>query len=316
MSVYLAKRLATLFATLWFTSAAVFLVLEVLPGDPALLILGLDAQADTIAALHRKLGLDRPPLERYLDWVAGMFAGDFGTSYAWDEPVWRLVAERLQLTVPLALLAMTLTVALALGFGIFAAARHNRLGDTLVMGLSQLGISIPSFWFGILLILLFAVELGWFSAGGFPGWGNGFWAALKALLLPALALGLVQAAILARVTRSAILEVAREDFVRTARAKGLTRNAVLWRHVLRNALVPVVTIMGLQFGNLLTGTIVIEQVFSLPGLGRLVFQAIQNRDLIVIRNVVVLFAFIVVFVNFAVDLLYAAIDPRLQASDA
>jgi len=290
-------------------------VLEVLPGDPAQVMLGLDASPEALEALRRRLGLDRPAPERYLAWLAAMAQGDFGTSYAWSEPVWKLVAERLDLTVPLALLAMALTTVLALAFGVYAAANHNKLGDTLVMGVSQLGISIPSFWFAILLILLFAVGLGWFSAGGFPGWREGFWPAFKALLLPALALGLVQAAILARVTRSAVLEVAREDFVRTARAKGLSRRSVLWGHVLRNAMIPVVTIMGLQFGNLLTGTIVIEQVFGLPGLGKLVFQAIANRDLVVVKNVVVLFALVVVVVNFAVDLLYAAIDPRLKAHD-
>ena len=290
-------------------------MLEVLPGDPALVILGLEASPDAIESLREKLGLNRPVAERYVDWVGGLLVGDFGVSYSWDEPVWRLVAERLVVTVPLALLAMALTVVLALAFGVYAAAHHNRPGDVVVMAVSQVGISIPSFWFAILLILLFAVNLGWFSAGGFPGWAEDFWGSVKALLLPALALGMVQAAILARITRSAILEVAREDFVRTARAKGLTRRAVLWGHVLRNAMIPVITIMGLQFGNLLTGTIVIEQVFSLPGLGRLVFQAISNRDLVVVKNVVVLFAFFVVAVNFLVDLLYAVIDPRLKAHD-
>jgi peptide/nickel transport system permease protein len=185
---------------------------------------------------------------------------------------------------------------------------------------SQLGLAIPNFWFAILLILLFAVKLQWVSAGGFPGWreedGGGVWEGFKALLLPALALAVVQAAILARVTRSAVLEVLREDFVRTARAKGLSRRQALWRHVLRNAMIPVLTIMGLQFANLITGTIVVENVFVLPGIGRLVFQAIANRDLVVVRDVVMLLAAVVVIVNFVVDVLYALIDPRLKASDA
>jgi peptide/nickel transport system permease protein len=193
------------------------------------------------------------------------------------------------------------------------------------MAASQIGIAIPSFWFAILLILLFAVKLQWVSAGGFPGWaaddGSGFSVAslgegLKSLLLPAVALALVQAAILARVTRSAVLEVMREDFVRTARAKGLSRRATLWKHVLRNAMIPVLTIMGLQFANLITGTIVVENVFVLPGIGRLVFQAIANRDLVVVRDVVMLLVAVVVVVNFCVDVLYALVDPRLKASDA
>ena len=183
------------------------------------------------------------------------------------------------------------------------------------MGASQIGIAIPNFWFAILLILFFAVNLRWVSAGGFPGWSAGIWPSLKALILPAISLAVVQAAILARITRSAVLEVLREDFVRTALAKGLTRRAALWRHVLRNAMIPVITVMGLQLANLLAGTIVVENVFYLPGLGRLVFQSISNRDLIVVRNCVMLLAAIVVVINFIVDLLYAAIDPRLKASD-
>ena len=184
-----------------------------------------------------------------------------------------------------------------------------------MMGLTQAGIAIPNFWFAILLILLFSVHLKWFSAGGFPGWENGLAGGLKALLLPAISLAVVQSAILARITRSAVLEVLREDFVRTARAKGLSRRATLWGHVLRNSLIPVVTVMGLQFAELLAGTIVVENVFYLPGLGRLVFQSIANRDVIVVRNCVMLLAAMVVIVNFFVDLLYAVIDPRVKAGD-
>jgi peptide/nickel transport system permease protein len=229
-----------------------------------------------------------------------------------------LVVERLAVTVPLALMAMGLTTVVALVLGIYAASRHNRLGDVGVMAASQVGIAIPNFWFAILLILLFAVHLQWVSAGGFPGWtedeGGGLWVGLQALLLPALALAVVQAAILARITRSAVLDVLREDYVRTARAKGLTRRAALWRHVLRNAAIPVLTVMGLQFANLLTGTIVVENVFSLPGLGRLVFQAIANRDVVVVRNVVLLLAAAVITINLVVDVLYAVIDPRLRSA--
>jgi len=227
-----------------------------------------------------------------------------------------LIGERLRVTVPLALLAMALTTALAFSLGLFAAAQHGRVGDVGVMSASQIGIALPNFWFAILLIWLFAVKLRWFSAGGFPGWsaadGGGVGPALRALVLPAVALAVVQAAILARIVRSAMLDVLREDFVRTARAKGQSPRGVLWGHVLRNAMVPVLTVMGLQFANLLTGTVVIEQVFSLPGLGRLVFQAIANRDLLVVRNVVMLLAATVVVINFAVDVLYVVIDPRLR----
>src|SRR3954467_5778654 len=312
MSVFLFKRLITLFATLVGTSVLVFLVLEVLPGNAAQILMGPDASPEAVVAMAHKLGLDRPALARYWDWVSGMLHGDLGLSYAYSTPVGELVLERLTLTVPLALMAMSFTTALALAAGIYAASRHHKLGDVGVMGLSQVGIAIPNFWFAILLILLFSVQLGWFSAGGFPGWDEGLLPGLRPLLLPAISLAVVQAAILARITRSAVLDVLREDFVRTARAKGLSRRAVLWRHVLRNAFVPVLTVMGLQFANLLTGTIVVENVFSLPGLGRLVFQAIANRDLVVVRNDVMLLAAAVILINFVVDVLYAVIDPRLK----
>ena len=297
-------------------SVVVFAVLDLLPGNVAQVMLGESATPEAVAALEARLGLDRPAPVRYLDWLRGLITLDFGVSHAYDTPIIELVAERLAVTLPLALLAMTLTVVLALAAGLYAASRHNRAGDLGVMALSQLGIAVPSFWFGILLVMLFAVRLPWFPSGGFPGWsedeGGGLWEGLRSLALPAVALAVVQAAILARFTRSAVLDVLREDFVRTARAKGLSRRAVLWGHVLRNAMVPVLTVMGLQFANLVTGTVVIENVFSLPGLGRLIFQAIGNRDLPLVQALVMLIAATVITINFVVDLLYAVIDPRLK----
>ncbi len=319
MTLFILKRFATFVATLLAASVLVFAVLDVLPGNAAELMLGESATPESLKALSAKLGLDQPPLTRYAVWIKGLAHGDMGTSLSYDTPVLELVQQRLAVTLPLALMAMALTTVLALALGIYAASHHNRIGDVGVMGLSQLGIAIPNFWFAILLILLFAVKLQWFSAGGFPGWteddGGGAWEGFKALVLPAVALAVVQAAILARITRSAVLDVLREDFVRTARAKGLSQRQVLWRHVLRNAFVPVLTVMGLQFASLLAGTVVIEYVFSLPGLGRLVFQAIANRDLVVVRNVVLLLAAAVILVNFVVDVLYAVVDPRLRLSD-
>src|SRR4051812_12537629 len=315
MSVFLLKRLITLVATLVATSIVGFVVLEGLPGNAAQILMGPDAAPDAVRALAAKLGIDRPPVERYGHWGAGLLTGDLGESYAYSTPVADLLRERLALTVPLAVIAMALTAAIAIAAGIYAASRHNKLGDVGVMGLSQIGIAIPNFWFAILLILLFSVQLGWFSAGGFPGWEEGLLPGLRALLLPAVSLAVVQAAILARITRSAVLDVLREDFVRTARAKGLSERATLWGHVLRNAMIPVITVMGLQFAELLAGTIVVENVFYLPGLGRLIFQSISNRDLIVVRNCVMLLAAMVIVVNFVVDLLYAFIDPRVKPSD-
>ncbi|MBV5292831.1 MAG: ABC transporter permease [Curvibacter lanceolatus] len=318
MSLFLFKRFLTFLtflATLVGASVVIFTVLEVLPGNAAQMLMGPDAAPEAVAALTTQLGLDQPALTRYGHWVSGMLQGDLGNSYTYSTPVLELVLERLALTVPLALLAMLITTVIALLAGLYAASHHNKAGDVGVMSLAQIGIAIPNFWFAILLILLFSVHLKWFSAGGFPGWEDEPLEALKSLLLPAISLAVVQAAILARITRSAVLEVMREDFVRTARAKGLSRRATLWRHVLRNALIPVITVMGLQFANLLAGTIVVENVFFLPGLGRLIFQSIANRDLIVVRNCVMLLASMVVVVNFVVDLLYAVIDPRVKASD-
>ena len=316
MLLFLARRAASFVATLLVASLVVFAVLELLPGSPAQVMLGDTASAESIAALEARLGLDQPPARRYLHWVGGLVSGESATSYAYDTPTFELIGERLQVSLPLAAMAMALTVVVALALGVYAASRHNRLGDVGVMALSQIGVAVPSFWLAILLILLFAVQLQWVSAGGFPGWsgddGGGLWPGVKALLLPALSLAAVQAAILARVTRSAVLEAMREDYVRTARAKGLSRRAVLWRHVLRNAMIPVLTVMGLQFANLVTGAIIVENVFVLPGIGRLVFQAIANRDLVLVRDVVILLAAVVVFVNFAVDVLYAWVDPRLR----
>jgi len=316
--LFVFHRLFTLFATLAVASVLVFAVLELLPGNAAEVVLGDTATPESLAALSAKLGLDKPVLTRYADWVSGLVQGRTADSISYSTPTAELIGERLQVTLPLAALAMLITTALALGLGVYAAARHNQLGDVGVMAASQVGIAIPNFWFAILLILLFAVQLQWVSAGGFPGWteeeGGGLLDGLVALLLPALALAMVQAAILARVTRSAVLEALSEDYVRTARAKGLSQRQALWGHVLRNAMIPVITVMGLQFANLITGTIVVENVFVLPGIGRLVFQAISNRDLVLVRDVVMLLVAVVVMVNFIVDVLYAWIDPRLRSA--
>ncbi|UEM03989.1 ABC transporter permease [Skermanella rosea] len=310
MTGFLARRLVGLGLTLFLASLVVFTVLEVLPGDPALLMLGVDARPDTLAALRAQMGLDRPVPVRYLAWVGGLLGGDMGVSHTYGVPVGDLVRDRLAVTVPLAALAILLSTAVALPLGMAAASRRGRPADYGVMAFSQLGVAIPNFWFGILLVLWLSVGLGWFDAGGFPGWSAGAGPALKALLLPALTLGLTEAAILARITRASILDTLGEDYVRTARAKGLGPGAVMRRHVLRNALIPITTIVGLQFAFLLGGAIVVENVFFLPGLGRLLFQAISQRDLIVVKDVVMVMAALVVAVNLIVDVLYAVIDPR------
>ena len=320
MSSFVLQRLLSFFVTLAVTSVVVFGVLEWLPGNAAQVILGETATPESLAAMEEKLGLNQPALTRYLQWTGGLLQGQSGMSISYDTPTAALMLERMHVTLPLAVMAMSITILMALCLGLYAASKQNTAGDLGVMTLSQIGLALPNFWLAILLILLFAVQLQWVSAGGFPGWseedGGGFLAGITALVLPALALAAVQTAILTRVARSAVIEAMSEDYVRTARAKGLSKQQVLWGHVLRNAMIPVVTVMGLQFGNLITSAIVIENVFVLPGIGRLIFQAIANRDLIVVRDVVMLLSAMVILINFLIDLLYAWIDPRLKSGGA
>ncbi|WP_298858591.1 ABC transporter permease [uncultured Sulfitobacter sp.] len=309
---YTFKRLLSLIISLAIASLVIFAVIEIAPGDPASYMLGINAQPQTLAALRAELGLDVSKVERYITWITGMLSGDFGTSYTYRTPVADMVAARLWVSLPLAVYALMLSTLIAFPAGIYAAARRGRAGDMGVMGATQLGVAIPNFWFAMILVLLFAIKLRWFAAGGFVGWDEGFFAGVHSLTLPAIALALPQAAILARVMRSSLLDVLGDDFMRTARAKGLTEWQALRRHGLRNAMIPVLTIIGLQFSFLLAGGIIIEQVFYLPGLGRLIFQAISARDLIVVESVTMLLVFAVIFVNFCVDLAYAAVDPRLR----
>ncbi|MGX1743853.1 ABC transporter permease [Bosea sp. NPDC055353] len=311
---YILRRLVALALTLLAAALVIFVVLEILPGDPAAVTLGLNAAPEALAALRAEMGLDKPAALRFFIWLGGLVTGDLGQSYTYRVPVLQLITERMAVTLPLALMAIVLATAIGIPLGMLAASRHGRLADAGVMVFAQAGLAIPNFWFGLLLVLVFAVGLGWLPAGGFPGWQAGLGVSLKALLMPALALALPQAAIIARVTRSSMLDTLQEDFVRTARAKGLSEGTTMRRHALRNALIPVVTILGLQFSVLIAGAIIIENVFALPGLGRLVFQAIAQHDLIVVKDLVMLFAGLAILINFAVELLYGLIDPRLRQS--
>ncbi len=314
MSIFLLKRLGVAAVTLLLASAVVFGVLEVLPGDPARLMLGMNGPAEAVEALRGQMGLDQPLLWRYLDWLGGLIRFDLGRSYTYSVPVSDLIVERLAVSLPLALSALILSTLIAVPVGVFAASRRGRAGDAVAMGMAQIGVAVPNFWLALLLVYVFAVGLRWLPAGGFPGWDTGIGSVARALTLPTLALALPQAAILARVTRTALIDTLDQDFIRTARAKGVSRHGALWNHALRNAMIPVVTIMGLQAAFLLAGTVVVENVFSLPGLGRLVFQAITQRDLIVVEGTVMLLVASVIAINLLVDLSYALIDPRQRAA--
>ena len=312
MPRYFLKKLTTLLILLFLVSITVYSVLFVLPGDPAQIILGINATPETLANLRAELGLDKSFWAQYTGWMYNLLTGRGSWSINYDMPVYDLILSCLTVTGPLALLAMVFAVVISIPLGIYAARHQNRPGDVSVMFFTQLGLATPEFWLGILLILLFSVHWGLFSAGGFPGWSVDFWGSVKALLLPSFALGVIRASILTRLTRSSMLDVLREDYVRTARAKGLKERTVIYVHALRNALIPVLTILGLQLGQLMAGAIIIENVFYLPGLGRLVFQAIGQRDLPVVREIVLFMAAAVVLVNFIVDLTYSSLDPRIR----
>ncbi len=309
--LYLAQRAAVLALTLFVASIVIFALTQIAPGDPAAYMMGLNADPAAVAALRAELGLSGSPFERYLDWAGGLIKGDFGVSYTYRVPVGGLILERLQVSLPLAVLALGLAISAGIPLGVAAAAQRGRFFDGAIMSAAQVGVAAPNFWAAILLVYVFSTVLGWTSAGGFPGWERPA-RAIGALLLPAIALALPQAAILARVMRSSLIEALGENYVRTARAKGLSRGGALWRHAFRNALIPVLTILGLQFSFLLAGAVIIENVFYLPGLGRLVFQGITQRDLIVVEGVVFALVIAVVLVNFLVDAAYAVADPRLR----
>jgi peptide/nickel transport system permease protein len=306
---FLSRRFAAALLTLLLATVVIFAVVEVLPGDPALIMLGTDARPDTLAALRAQYGFDQPLALRYWWWIDGLLTLDLGNSHAYGTPVARLIGDRLQVTLPLAGLALGWALLVAVPLGVLAAWKQGRAADWLIMGVSQLGISVPNFWFGIVLVLLFAVTWQVFPAGGFPGWQEPL-RSLQALVLPALSLSLGEIAILSRVTRSAMLDTLREDYVRTARAKGASERSVLFGHALRNALIPVTTVAGLIAGFLVAGAVIIESVFRLPGIGQLVYDSINNRDLAVIKNVVLLFTVLVLAVNLLVDIAYAILDPR------
>ncbi|KQV84440.1 ABC transporter permease [Rhizobium sp. Root1220] len=312
MIALLSRRLAGLLVTLVVVSLLIFAVMDFLPGDPASIMLGTSASPETLAALRHELGLDQPLLLRYGQWLGGVVSGDLGQSYTYGVPVAGLLIERLGVTLPLALIAIALSVAIAIPLGVLAASHRGGLLDVIATIFSQVSIAVPAFWIALLLIILFSTTLGLIPAGGFPGWSAGTWPAIKSLLMPAVALALPQAGVLTRVTRSAVLETLHEDFTRTALAKGLSRRKVLWRHSVPNALIPILTILGLQSTFLVAGAVLVENVFNLPGLGRLAYQALSQRDIIVMQDVVLFFAALVIIMNFVVDLSYMVVDPRLR----
>ena len=312
MLAYFLRRFLTALISLFLAAVLVFAALLAVPGDPAEIILGVNSSPQALAALRDQLGLNEPPVARFLGWLGGLLRGDFGESLNYQKPVRGLIADRLQVSVPLALCGMLVACLFALPLGIFAALRQGTWLDPLVIGFSQLGAAIPSFWLGLMLILLFGVEWGLLPTGGFVPWERSVTGALRSLALPTFALGLGQAAVITRMTRAALLETLRQDYIRTADAKGLAKRRVVLGHAMRNALVTLVTILGLSLSQLLVGAIVIEEVFALPGLGSLALKAIGTRDFPLLQAEVLLYAGVIVGLSFVVDLLYGVLDPRIR----
>ena len=314
MAIQVLRRTIWLVLSLVVASILVFAVTNILPGDVAAVILGTNATPEALDSLRHQLGLDQPAWTRYVQWVSGMLRSDFGTALLSHSAVGPLIVQKLSVSAPLALASAVIALALSIPLGVLAGVNYRSATGAIISAVSLLGIAVPAFWAGLLLATIFAIQLKLLPAGGFVDWSDNPLAAARSLVLPSLALGLVQAAVLTRYIRSAIVDVQREDFIRTARAKGLTRWQALRRHGFRYAAIPVVTVIGIQLTGLLVGAIVIENVFVLPGLGRLLFQSVGNRDLIVVQDVVMLLTAVVLVVNFLVDLSYRLIVPRIRTT--
>jgi len=308
MSRYVAGRVLQLLPVLWLISTIIFVVMHMLPGDPAeLMLAGAEGGAITperLAELKREMGLDDPLVVQYLRFLANAAIGDLGSSVRFRLPVSELIADRFGSTFALSLTGLAISVAVGVPLGMIAAVRQNSAADAFTMALSYVGASMPVYWLGLLLILFFSFRLGWFPPAGADDW--------RSLVLPATTIGLVAAGLIARLVRSSMIEVLREDYIRTGHAKGLAATTVLWRHGLKNAMIPVITMIGLQFGGMLAGAVVTETVFSRPGVGRLVVNAILAKDYPLVQGCVIFLAFVYLAVNLVVDIAYAWLDPRIR----
>ena len=314
MTSFLARRSATMIITLLLVSVMIFLIFRVIPGDPALIILGTEADEAQIHALQEQMGTNQPLWQQFGGWFGGLWRGDLGQSLRFSMPVEQLILDRLPVSIPLAVLSMALTLLVGLPLGVFLA-RHRGQGIDLALSfLTQLGMAVPSFWAGILLMLLFAVVLHTFAVGEFVPWQQSPWGALRSLLLAAIAIALPQIAVVVRYVRSGIIDQMDQDYVRTAYGKGLTEGRVYYRHALRNALIPLTTVLGMIFADAIAGTIIVEQVFALPGIGRLLITAVSSRDFPLIQGLALYITLIVVSTNFLIDLLYSVLDPRIRLS--
>ncbi|MHC8943967.1 ABC transporter permease [Advenella incenata] len=312
MITYIARRLLATLPVIVMVAIVIFAILRLTPGDPAAIIAGDDATAAQLEQIRQSMGLDQPIYTQFIVWVGQLLQGDLGVSLLSGTPVLQMIAGRMGPTLALAVSTIVLTVVIAIPLGVIAAWRQGKLLDRLIMSLSVLGFSIPTFVVGYLLIYFFAIQLDWLPVQGYKPLSAGLLPFAQRLILPTLALSAIYVALIARITRSSIIEVMGEDYIRTARAKGLKEKAVLMRHALRNAAVPIVTVIGIGIASLISGVVVTESVFNLPGLGRLVVEAVLARDYPVIQGLILLFSIVYILINLIVDLLYTVFDPRIR----
>ena len=312
---YIIKRLLSVIPVLFVVSIVIFGIIHITPGDPAAVILGQEATPEQIAELREQLGLNAPIHVQYLTWIAGVFQGDLGTSYFMKEPVTTAILDHIQPTISVATLGMAVSLIIAIPIGILAANKRGTVTDQSVMALALLGMSVPSFLLGLFLILLIGVQLGWLPVAGYQPLSRGLWEHLKYLIMPAISLGSIQAALIARMTRASMLEVLNTNYIKTARAKGVKDRVIVFKHALRNAFLPILTVVGSSLGTLLTGAVVTETIFNIPGIGQLIINSIERRDYSVIQGVVLFVTLIYVIVNLVIDLLYGVIDPRVRLED-
>lgn len=309
---YIIKRIFSLIPVLFVVSVAIFMLVHLTPGDPASVMLGIDATEEQLKELRQQMGLDQPIYQQYLKWIGGVFQGDFGTSYFMNEPVTYSIAEHIKPTLSLAILAQIITVLIAIPLGIAAANRRGTIADQSIMGISLLGMSIPSFLLGLFLILFIGVKLGWLPVAGYQPLSAGLWNHMKYLIMPAISLGAIQAALVARMTRTSMLEVLNTNYIKTAQAKGVKKRAIVYKHALRNAFLPILTVIGQTFGVLVAGAVVTETIFNIPGIGQLIINSVERRDYAVIQGVVLFVTLSYVFINLIIDLLYGIVDPRVR----
>ncbi|MGZ7445141.1 ABC transporter permease [Paenibacillus sp. TH7-28] len=309
---YFIKRLASLVPVLFVVTLAIFLIIHVMPGDPAATMLGMEATEADITSLNEQLGFDRPLYEQYAGWIVSVARGDLGQSIFMHQPVAEAIFEHISPTLSLAVLAEAIALMLAIPFGIIAAYKRGSLADISLMSVSLLGMAIPSFMLGLFLMLLIGVKLQWLPVAGYEPLEAGLWNHLKYLILPAISLGTIQAALITRMTRASMLETLSFNFIKTARAKGLREIRVLLKHAFRNAFLPILTVIGQSFGSLMTGAVVVESIFNIPGLGQLILNSIVRRDFMVIQGVVLTVTLVYVGINLLIDLLYGAVDPRVR----